>query len=599
MRERWHPFLAVTQVTRKVSGLRMDGKPALDLGDLIVTVLHGNTHQHDPVRGDQYKSQTRKKIHGKIDDLNNVDLVSSNVNSSCKEALLYISEDNEAVIKMIIKGRSPTMSHVSRTHRVALDWLFDRIKLDLKIQIKYIDTKNQLADIVTEGNFTRDEWNHLLCFFNISHFSSINSLEAMSKRTPEDAGEERVTAKSKPMMNLVSRYRVRDPNVLASTASEKPGENQIWKSERTSELVKCAANKYGETRIWQVCHWWWYGLWHRHRIEPFSKITIILEQSEWLIAKDAGPFSRRCNARHRQTLYELVNVYVFDTGSICIHGKELLRQFTFLKNTGKHLTLKQMFEFSEKLIVGQSDEIFGVFQISWESSPWKQLSLVDDEEVISLSHAKVYVFSDSVLYLGNLNQIQRFITIQNFGQLTENRWNSSGIFSQDSLHCSSSKKSKSSWTKWANQNNSKDELSSCRCSMTSYGEVKTKKRNVLLRPQGEWDRVAEMMMIKFRESGHPVFRATSPLSRGTLKSKGGGKLSIHLCADGKRLKLFFAQLFLSITSVSTEQSQLCVTNTVLVKQVRWDPYWQSNLTQLFAPAKLLIMTPTPSIEIPA
>ena len=54
----------------------------------------------------------------------------------------------------------------------------------------------------------------------IDHFSSINNLEAMSKRTPEDAGEEGVTAKSKPMMNLVSRYSVRDPNVLASTASE-------------------------------------------------------------------------------------------------------------------------------------------------------------------------------------------------------------------------------------------------------------------------------------------------------------------------------------------------------------------------------------------
>ena len=123
---------------------------------------------------------------------------------------------------MIIKGRSPTMRHVSRTHRVALDGLFDRINLDPKIQIKYIDTKNQLADILTKGNFTRDEWIHLLCLFNISHFSSINSLEAMSKRTQEDAGEERVTAKSKPMMNLVSRYSVRDPNVLASTASESP-----------------------------------------------------------------------------------------------------------------------------------------------------------------------------------------------------------------------------------------------------------------------------------------------------------------------------------------------------------------------------------------
>ena len=84
-------------------------------------------------------------------------LFPSNVNSSHQEALLYVFEDNEAVIKMIIKGRSPTMRHFSRTHRVALDWLFDRIDLDPKIQIKYIDTKNQLASILTTGNFTREK----------------------------------------------------------------------------------------------------------------------------------------------------------------------------------------------------------------------------------------------------------------------------------------------------------------------------------------------------------------------------------------------------------------------------------------------------------
>ena len=58
-----------------------------------------------------------------------------------------------------------------------------------------------------------------------------------------------------------------------------------------------------------------------------------------------------------------------------------------VKNT-EDLTMKQMFDISEKLITEQSDEIFGVSQISWENSPWKQLSLVNDEEVISLSHAK-------------------------------------------------------------------------------------------------------------------------------------------------------------------------------------------------------------------
>ena len=63
-----------------------------------------------------------------------------------------------------------------------------------------------------------------------------------------------------------------------------------------------------------------------------------------------------------------------------------------------------MFDISAKLIVEQSDEFFGVSQFSWEDSPWKQVSLVNEEEVISLSHAKVYVFSNSVLCVGNVNQ---------------------------------------------------------------------------------------------------------------------------------------------------------------------------------------------------
>ena len=68
------------------------------------------------------------------------------------------------------------------------------------------------------------------------------------------------------------------------------------------------------------------------------------------------------------------------------------------------------------------------------------------------------------------------------------------------------------------------------------------------RPGGEWDRVAELMMINFRESGHPVLRATSPLSRGTLKSKGGGQLSYTSVPMGIRLKrndnkFFTSELF--------------------------------------------------------
>ena len=91
--------------------------------------------------GNHSPTETRKR---EVEQLSNVDYVPTNTLSSQGESQLYIFEDNEAVIKMIIKGRSPTTRHVSRTHSVALDWLFDRINLEPKIQIKYVDTKTNL-----------------------------------------------------------------------------------------------------------------------------------------------------------------------------------------------------------------------------------------------------------------------------------------------------------------------------------------------------------------------------------------------------------------------------------------------------------------------
>ena len=71
------------------------------------------------------------------------------------------------------------------------------------------------------------------------------------------------------------------------------------------------------------------------------------------------------------------------------------------------------------------------------------------------------------------------------------------------------------------------------------------------KPQREWDRVADLMMIKFGESGHPVFRATSPISRGTLKSKRGGQLP----------------------TASTEQSQICVRSIKPAITEQGDLFW--------------------------
>ena len=70
------------------------------------------------------------------------------------------------------------------------------INLDCKIQIRYIDTKYELADHLTKGNFTRDEWNNLLRLFNISQFSfffaalRIPVYKLLQNDGEEDAGKE-------------------------------------------------------------------------------------------------------------------------------------------------------------------------------------------------------------------------------------------------------------------------------------------------------------------------------------------------------------------------------------------------------------------------
>ena len=70
-------------------------------------------------------------------------------------------------------------------------------------------------------------------------------------------------------------------------------------------------------------------------------------------------------------------------------------------------------------------------------------------------------------------------------------------------------------------------------------------------------------MLEFGESGHPTFRATTPLSRGQLKSKGGGKLSRHFCADGDTIETVFRTIIsvkrLSLYGAVAEMCEECET----------------------------------------
>ena len=447
------------------TGLRLDGLPAQELWDLIISVLGNISRVSDRSGKPESDEHKHHKSHNKIDVIRDIDAVPSNVQSARQEALLYVFEDTEAVSKMIIKGRSPTMRHVSRTHRVALDWLFDRINLDPKIQIKYIDTKNQLADILTKGNFTRDEWNHLLILFNISHFSSTAGTAAMAKRAQQGSGEERVTAKSRPMMNLTARM----PSVVSSSTSSNPGMTSygyqdpgksVASDDRTEKPVQPSPPGYSQEdygRSWSSQEWKSGAAEHDrsrkpeeiswdklqkvdpHREEPLlggtahsarygemihdgsGKLDKVNSQEganseTFVMGSDAAEFVNKVKDQVRNRQKRMSNVaesgeehsiiwrmFMATTlNAATFMGKNFSTIQSVVKNH-EDLTLKQMFDVTAQLVNNQ-DEINGLDKILWGKDSWTRLSLIGDETVINLQRTKVYVFSDSVLCLGKVLQ---------------------------------------------------------------------------------------------------------------------------------------------------------------------------------------------------
>ena len=71
---------------------------------------------------------------------------------------IVILEDNEAVIKTTKKGRSLTMRHITRTRKITLDWLYERIRDDLTNSIRYVGTKLRMVDFLTKGAFPGEQW---------------------------------------------------------------------------------------------------------------------------------------------------------------------------------------------------------------------------------------------------------------------------------------------------------------------------------------------------------------------------------------------------------------------------------------------------------
>ena len=300
----------------------------------------------------------------------------------------------------------------------------------------------------------------MLTLFNISHFSSTACTAAMAKRAQQESGEERVTAKSRPMMNLTART----PSVVSSSASSNPGRTSygyqdpgksVPSDDRTGKPVQPSQSDYIQEdygRSWSSQEWKsgaakhdrsgkpeeisWdtlqkvdphreepllgrnahsarYGeLIHDRTVKPVSVHHQEQAYSEnFVMASDAAEFVNRVKDQVRNRQKRMSNVaesgdehsiiwgmfMVTTLNAATFMGKNFSTVQSVVKNH-ESLTLKQMFDVTAQLVNTQ-EEINALDKILWGKNSWTRLSLIDDEIVINLQRTKVYVFSDSVLCL--------------------------------------------------------------------------------------------------------------------------------------------------------------------------------------------------------
>ena len=210
------------------TGLRLDGLPALELWDLIVSVL-GNISRISDRMGKPANGENKHlKSHNKIDAMKDIDSVPSNVQSANYCMCLKTAKQWS---RWSLKEGGPTMTHVSRTHRVALDSLFDRINLDPKIQIKYIDTKTKHL----EQKEFHTWWVEIICCST-----------RIRRRTCH--------TKSLPMMNLTAKT----PSFVFSSASSNPGrtsygyQNLFQMMIERPKLVEPVKTKLYTRGLWSI-----------------------------------------------------------------------------------------------------------------------------------------------------------------------------------------------------------------------------------------------------------------------------------------------------------------------------------------------------------
>ena len=265
----------------------------------------------------------------------------------------------------------------------------------------------------------------MLTLFNISHFSSTACIAAMATRAHQESGEGRVTAKSRPMMNLTART----PSAVSSSASSNPGrtsygyqdpERYVASDDRTGQPVETSRSDYLQKdygRSWSSQEWKSGAAEHDRSGKPEKLNHQEDADSEtFVMGSDAAEFVNKVKdqVRNRQKRMSSIaencaehsiiwRMFMATTlNAATFMGKNFSTIQSVVKNH-ESLTLKQMFDVTAQLVNNQ-EEVNCLDKILRGKNSWTRLSLIDDEIVINLQRTKVDVFSDSVLCFGKVLQ---------------------------------------------------------------------------------------------------------------------------------------------------------------------------------------------------
>ena len=190
----------------------------------------------------------------------------------------------------------------------------------------------------------------------------------------QGTGAERIVAKSKPTLNLVSHSAASSPTAPSSSASSRPGVLRA-PSRQGSNLIAQSAGKFAV------------GGSNQNDAPSSSQV--------WLTDAKTNDSARKLAAEGTNkdpSFQECARKLAAENSDINDEDDSKWPQNDRISRANVQRTVKQLFDVTRKLVKHQK-EIQGISMINWQEISWKRTTLLTDWAV-RLSTAKASVFSD-------------------------------------------------------------------------------------------------------------------------------------------------------------------------------------------------------------